>query len=87
MKKSIFLAALAALTIVACNKNEKSSSDAAGTEETLSQPANQDSIDNAHGHSHDPADAAPADEAAHGHSHDAPTVNQDSIDSAHGHKH
>ncbi|MBU7571014.1 MAG: hypothetical protein KAF41_10250, partial [Flavobacterium sp.] len=71
-------AAFAALPFTACNTNEKSSSDKnSNSEQPLTTPAvNQDSIDKAHGHSHDPAAG-----------NQAPVVNQDSIDKAHGHKH
>ncbi len=85
MKKSFIIAAFAALTLVACNNSEKSSSDTS-TETAPAATINQDSIDKEHGHSHDPNGG-----------HTAPTVkqdsvtatpvNQDSIDKAHGHKH
>ena len=85
MKKSFIIAAFAAFTLVACNTNEKKSSD--NTDQvTPVETANQDSIDKAHGHSHDPSGnhTAPAAKA------DSSTVaplKQDSIDKAHGHKH
>ena len=87
MKKSFIIAAFAALTFVACNNSGKSSSDNSNTEQEQSAPAvNQDSIDKAHGHSHDPNGGHTAPAAKQDSSKVAP-VNQDSIDKAHGHKH
>lgn len=85
MKKSLTIAAFAALTFTACNNSEKSSSDKSNQEQTVSA-INQDSIDKAHGHSHDPAagNQAPADADK---ALVQPKVNQDSIKKAHGHKH
>lgn len=87
MKKSFIIAAFAALAFTACNNSEKSSSDNLNPEQELTAPAvNQDSIDKAHGHSHDPAgnhlSADSTDKSVA-----QPKVNQDSIDNAHGHKH
>ena len=84
---SINSPAFAALAFTACNNSEKSSSDNSNSEQELTAPAvNQDSIDKAHGHSHDPAgNHTPADSTDK--SAAQPKVNQDSIDKAHGHKH
>jgi len=96
MKKSLLIIAFAALTFIACSNNGNSANEQSDSAQSV--PAiNQDSIDKAHGHSHDPASksktAAEAKQdsidKAHGHSHDpaGKHVNQDSIDKAHGHKH
>ncbi|MBL7767528.1 MAG: hypothetical protein JNK20_01070 [Flavipsychrobacter sp.] len=78
MKKLLFVFAFASLAFFACNNNETPSSEKDAPASVQSEPTiNQDSIDKAHGHSHDPA----------GNHVPAPTVNQDSVDKAHGHKH
>lgn len=90
MKKSFIIAAFAALTFTACNNSEKSSSDKSNPEQELSSPAvNQDSIDKAHGHSHDPAGNHTPVESQDSTEKSLvqPKVNQDSIYNAHGHKH
>lgn len=89
MKKSFIIAAFAALIFTACNNGGKSSSETSNSEQGQSAPvANQDSIDKAHGHSHDPSgNHAPASQDTTGKTGVQPEVNQDSIDKAHGHKH
>jgi hypothetical protein len=86
-EKIIHYSGFAALTFTACNNSGKSSSDNSNTEQEQSAPVvNQDSIDKAHGHSHDPNGGHTAPAAKQDSSKVAP-VNQDSIDKAHGHKH
>lgn len=89
MKKLFFIAAIAAITLTACNKSKSSDNE-------ILQPDTssiQDSIDSAHGHSHDPsASEDPVLENANiensqQQSEQQSIVGQDSIDKAHGHKH
>ncbi|MCT4317751.1 hypothetical protein [Elizabethkingia anophelis] len=90
MKKSFIIAAFAALIFTACNNSGKSSSENSNSDMEQSAPAiNQDSMDKAHGHSHDPSgNHAPASiQDTTGKAGVQPQVNQDSIDKAHGHKH
>lgn len=77
--------AFSAITLVACNNNEKSFSDTS-TETAPAKTVNQDSIDKAHGHSHDLNEGHTAPAVKQDSVTTAP-VNQDSIDKAHGHKH
>jgi hypothetical protein len=85
MKNSFFIAAFAAATLVACNNSEKSNSNASDStiqenaethghshdaEGGHAPSVNQDSIDKAHGHSHEPAKTAQDSiDNAHGHKH------------------
>ncbi|QRQ62314.1 MULTISPECIES: hypothetical protein [Sphingobacterium] len=82
MKNSFYIAVCTALIFTSCANNSKSTSDNPSTTESV----NQDSIDKAHGHSHDPSgghtSATPAQDSS-----TTKVVNQDSIDKAHGHKH
>ncbi len=90
MKKSFIIAAFAALTFTACNNSGKSSCDNSNPEQEQLAPAvNQDSIDKAHGHSHEPADnqAPVINQDSTDKSPVEPNVNQDSLDKNHGHKH
>lgn len=92
MKKSFLIASFAIITLVACNS--KNTSDNPSMEPINSSSSiNQDSIDKAHGHSHDPSgNDVPvinqdSIDKAHGHSHDAPSDNQQNTDKPHGHTH
>lgn len=87
MRKSFSIAALAALTLIACNSKETKSSTEISSDSTAVPAVNQDSIDKAHGHSHDPSVSQDSSAKAHGHSHDAPEVKQDSTEKVHGHAH
>ena len=72
MKKSFIIAAFAALTLTACNNSEKSSTDnnSNSAPSSTAPTINQDSIDKAHGHSHDaPAVNQDSIDKAHGHKH------------------
>ncbi|HQS25136.1 hypothetical protein [Sediminibacterium sp.] len=85
MKKIFFSVAIAALTFTACDNNENSTTTNT-SEIPLARSVNQDSIDKAHGHSHDPQGENKVIEVK-------PdtvkilTEKQDSIDKIHGHKH
>lgn len=89
MKKLFFIAAIAAITLTACNKSKNSDNETLQPEASISQ----DSIDSAHGHSHDPSanedivlEKAKV-ENSQEQSEQQSVVGQDSIDKAHGHKH
>lgn len=71
MNKSFFIAAIAVLTFVGCTNKKTSDTKTLDPISTV----NQDSVDTAHGHSHNPSSSQAKD------------VEQDSIDKEHGHQH
>lgn len=86
MKKSIYIAAIAALFFIAC-KNSNSENNAA-VEAAETAPSLNDSAVKAHGHSHDTPAPAANDSAAkaHGHSHETPESGN-KTSKEHGHSH
>lgn len=90
MKKSFIIAAFVAFTFTACNNSGKSSTDNSNPEQEQTSPVvNKDSIDKAHGHSHDQGDnqTPVVNQDSTNKSLIEPNVNQDSLDKNHGHKH
>lgn len=91
MKKTFINVTLfALLSLSACTDSNKPNSVNSGSEqENSTKSLNQDSIDKAHGHSHEPVTnqeiSIQKDSGTKGNI--QPKANQDSIDKAHGHKH